>query len=205
LKFSDLNLVPSILEGIDCMGFEKATPIQEQAIPHILEGHDLIGCAQTGTGKTGAFIIPVINQISANPSSGIQAIVLVPTRELAIQIDQQINGFAYFTSVSSLAVFGGGQSEEFTSQKLAIQKGVDIIVATPGRMLSHLHLGYMNLKTVRHLILDEADRMLDMGFIPDIERICKLLPFTRQTMLFSATIVYSTCSHLMWPSSWPIT
>lgn len=170
------------------MGFEKATPIQEQAIPKILDGKDLIACAQTGTGKTAAFILPIINKLSLKPTDGISTIVIVPTRELAIQIDQQINGFTYFTSISSIAIYGGGDGDDWEEQKRAITRGVDIIVATPGKFIAHLNMGYMKLDTLHHVILDEADRMLDIGFHDDILRIFSYFPKVRQTLMFSATM-----------------
>lgn len=188
MTFKDLQLHPSIQEGLDAMNFEKPTPIQEQAIPIIIEGHDLIGCAQTGTGKTAAYLLPVLHELANNHQSNVHTIIIAPTRELALQIDQQIEGFAYFVPVTSAPVYGGGSGEDFLVQKKALTKGAEIIVATPGKLLSHLNLGYVNLKEMKHLILDEADRMLDMGFHDDIMKIVSYMPKKRQTLLFSATM-----------------
>jgi superfamily II DNA/RNA helicase len=189
LKFEKLQLHADLLEGISAMGFEEATPIQEMAIPPILEKKDLIGSAQTGTGKTAAFLLPVMNHILNNPNRGhINALIIVPTRELAVQIDQQIQGFSYFTDISSIAIYGGGDGTDFSKEKKALTTGTDIVVVTPGRMISHLNLGYVNFTNLDHLILDEADRMLDMGFHQDIMRIIKNANKQRQTLLFSATM-----------------
>ncbi len=190
VTFSDFNFESSIGEALDAMGFESPTPIQQQAIPQILAGKDLIACAQTGTGKTAAFLLPVLNKLAADPDRPfeINTLVIAPTRELALQIDQQVEGFAYFTGVSSLPVYGGGTSNSWDQQKKALTKGADIIIATPGRFISHLNLGYVKLDKVKHLILDEADRMLDMGFFDDIMTIVNKLPKERQTLLFSATM-----------------
>lgn len=189
MNFTELGLNEQLIESISYMGFNQATPIQEQAIPKILANRDLIACAQTGTGKTAAFILPVIHQLlSGTAEQGIKTVVIVPTRELAIQIDQQIQGFSYFTSIASIAIYGGGDGDDWDEQKKAIQSGVDIIVATPGKFIAHLNMGYMNLSTVKHVILDEADRMLDIGFYDDILRIFSYLPKQRQTLMFSATM-----------------
>lgn len=170
------------------MGFEKPTPIQEKAIPIILSGVDLIACAQTGTGKTAAFILPVLNNIVKNPGSGVNTVILAPTRELAMQIDQQIEGFSYFTNSSSIAIYGGGDGQDYVQQKRALKRGADIIIATPGRLISLLGSKDINLSGLQHLILDEADRMLDMGFFDDIMKIISYMPKSRQTLLFSATM-----------------
>lgn len=188
MKFTELGLNDSVLEAISYMGFENATPIQEQAIPVILKGQDIIGCAQTGTGKTAAFILPVINKMEGKEDSKINTLIIVPTRELAVQIEQQIQGLSYFTSIGSKAIYGGGDGKAFQEEKEALQNGMDIIVATPGKLISHLKLGYVDFSQVKHLILDEADRMLDMGFHDDIQRIVKALPEKRQNLLFSATM-----------------
>ena len=189
MKFDDFDLSEPLKDAIFYMGFEKATPIQEQAIPTILEGKDLIGCAQTGTGKTAAFLIPLLEKISRSEKKGIKALILVPTRELAMQIDEQVDALGYFADVSSVPVYGGGVGDVFARQKMAIQQGVDIIIATPGRFLAHHNLGYLNLDDLETLILDEADRMLDMGFVDDIQRIINLCPQEgRQTLMFSATM-----------------
>jgi superfamily II DNA/RNA helicase len=172
------------------MGFENPTPIQEQAIPVILEGKDLIACAQTGTGKTGAFVLPILS-INANRNSDhskINTLIIVPTRELALQIDQQVEGFAYFSPIGSIAVYGGNDGNNWDRQRAAFESGADLIVATPGRLMQHVQMGYVKLDTIEHLILDEADRMLDMGFYDDIMAIIKLLPKKRQTLMFSATM-----------------
>lgn len=178
------------MEGIEAMGYEKPSPIQELAIPLILQGTDLIACAQTGTGKTAAFLLPMMNQMVTAKvgSASIKALIIAPTRELAIQIDQQLEGFSYFTNISSIAVYGGGSGALFEQEKRALQSGADLVVATPGRLLSHLNLGYVDFSELHYLVLDEADRMLDMGFLPDISRIISYLPTDRQTLLFSATM-----------------
>jgi superfamily II DNA/RNA helicase len=170
------------------MGFETPTPIQELAIPIILSGSDLIACAQTGTGKTAAFVLPILNALSKNQSDSIHALIIVPTRELAIQIDQAIQGFAYFTGTSCIAIYGGGDGLVFAQEKKALIEGANIIIATPGRLMAHLNMGYVQVKNLKHLILDEADRMLDMGFVDDILKIVSYLPEQRQTLMFSATM-----------------
>ncbi|NCG30148.1 MAG: DEAD/DEAH box helicase, partial [Bacteroidetes bacterium] len=189
MNFNELGLNDSIIESISYMGFNKATPIQEQAIPSILNGEDLIGCAQTGTGKTAAFVLPILHQLlERGHKDHISTVVICPTRELAIQIDQQIQGFTYFSSIESIAIYGGGDGDDWSEQKKAILKGVDIIVATPGKFISHLNMGYMDLDKVEHVILDEADRMLDIGFHEDIMKIVGHMPKKRQTLMFSATM-----------------
>ena len=188
MKFSDLNINDALKEAIAYMGFENLTPIQEKAIPIILENKDLIACAQTGTGKTGAFVLPILDKLIDKNNKDTDTLILVPTRELAIQIEQQIQGLSYFISVSSMAIYGGGDGKEWILQKDALMNGADIIVATPGKLLAHLQMGYVNFKKVKHLVLDEADRMLDMGFIDDIQQIISYLPKERQTLMFSATM-----------------
>ncbi len=188
MKFQELKLSDSLLEAISFMGFEEATPIQEQAIPAILEHHDLIASAQTGTGKTAAFILPVLNELANNNKHETKVLVIVPTRELALQIDQQIQGFSYFTPVESMAIYGGGSGSEWDQQKRALTSGTEIIVATPGKLISHLNMGYVKFESLQYLILDEADRMLDMGFYEDIQKIITYLPKKRQTLMFSATM-----------------
>ncbi len=188
MKFSELNLNDSMLEALSYMNFETATPIQEKAIPIILDNKDLIACAQTGTGKTGAFVLPILNKLTGKEDSSIDTLIIVPTRELAVQIEQQIQGLSYFISVGSKSIYGGGGSKDWDEQKEALTGGSDIIVATPGKLLSHLRLGYVKFDKVKHLVLDEADRMLDMGFIDDLKAIIKYLPENRQTLMFSATM-----------------
>ncbi len=188
MTFRDLNFTEALIEGLDAMRFEKATPIQEQAIPIIQSGRDLIACAQTGTGKTAAFLLPILNELTEQPQSTVNTLILVPTRELAIQIDQALEGFSYFTPISSLAIYGGRDGEAFQQEKKALSKGANVIIATPGRLISHLNLGYAMFSEIKHLILDEADRMLDMGFVNDIKKIITFLPKERQTLMFSATM-----------------
>ena len=189
MNFKELQLSPTLLEAISYMGFKEATPIQEKAIPAILNKKDLLACAQTGTGKTAAFILPVLNKLLKEKHQGkTKVLVIVPTRELAIQIDQQIQGFSYFTNTQSIAVYGGGGGEDWIQQKKALNSGADIVVATPGKLISHLNMGYVKFDEVKYLILDEADRMLDMGFYDDIQKIITYLPKQRQTLMFSATM-----------------
>ena len=190
MKFKDFGLNDDLLSGLDAMGFKDATEIQEQAIPDILQKKDLIACAQTGTGKTAAFLLPVIHQLmEATPKEdSIRALVIVPTRELALQIDQALEGLSYFTNMSSYALYGGGDGGNFNQQKKILSEGIDFVIATPGKLISHLNMGYVNTKGLSHLILDEADRMLDMGFFEDIMRIVSFLPKERQTLMFSATM-----------------
>jgi len=177
------------MNGIEAMRFEEATPVQEQVIPTILEGKDVIACAQTGTGKTAAFLLPVIHRIISAPKQDkIRALVVVPTRELAIQISQQMEGFGYFAPVSSLAVYGGGTGAVYANEKRALTSGADLVVCTPGRMISHLNLGYVDFSDLDFFILDEADRMLDMGFFDDIMKIASTVPPKTQRLLFSATM-----------------
>jgi superfamily II DNA/RNA helicase len=189
VPFIDLDLHPDIEDGLEAMGFEFATPIQSEAIPHILKNKDILGIAQTGTGKTAAFLLPTMDRILDTPDNGkVKALIVVPTRELAMQIDQAAEGFGYYTGVTSLAIYGGGSGKEFSREKQALKEGSDIVVVTPGRMLSHLSLGYVDLSELEILILDEADRMLDMGFHQDIMRIASHCKSDRQTLLFSATM-----------------
>ena len=189
MDFNELNLHQELIEGISSMKFTTATPIQEKAIPLILQGKDLIGIAQTGTGKTAAFILPLLNLILDHPHEGhTQALVIVPTRELALQIDQAVEAYSYFTGASSIAIYGGGDGMDFAQEKQAIVSGVDIIIATPGRLISHINVGYVDFSKLRYLVLDEADRMLDMGFQPDLQRIVRTINPDRQTLLFSATM-----------------
>lgn len=188
-SFFDLELHPDIEDGLEAMGFKSPTPIQAEAIPHILDKRDVLGIAQTGTGKTAAFLLPTMDRILDTPDNGkVKALVVVPTRELAMQIDQATEGFGYYTGVSSLAIYGGGTGKEFSREKKALEEGADIVIVTPGRMLSHLNLGYVDLSELEFLILDEADRMLDMGFHQDIMRIASHCKKEKQTLLFSATM-----------------
>ncbi|SHF57314.1 Superfamily II DNA and RNA helicase [Bacteroides faecichinchillae] len=190
MKFSELQLNANVLEALDAMRFDECTPIQEQAIPIILEGKDLIAVAQTGTGKTAAFLLPVLNRLSegGHPEDAINCVIMSPTRELAQQIDQQMEGFSYFMPVSSVPVYGGNDGVLFEQQKKGLTLGADVVIATPGRLIAHLSLGYVDLSKVSYFILDEADRMLDMGFYDDIMQIVKYLPKERQTIMFSATM-----------------
>lgn len=188
MKFTDFGFEPQLDEGLEAMGFSEATPVQENAIPLILKNKDILVSAQTGTGKTAAFLLPVLNNILKNKLKGVSTLILVPTRELAIQIDQQVQGLGYFLNISSVPVFGGGEGAAWDLQKNAFKQGVDIVVATPGRLMAHMELGYVNFSNVKHLVLDEADRMLDMGFISDIKAIASKLPKKRQSLLFSATM-----------------
>ncbi len=189
MDFTEFDLHPDLLDGIDALNFTTATPIQEKAIPLILQGKDLIGVAQTGTGKTAAFVLPILNEIlESGESNYTQALVIVPTRELATQIDQVVAAYSYFTGVSSIAVYGGGDGKSFTQEKNALTNGADIIIATPGRLIAHMNMGYVNFSRLRFLVLDEADRMLDMGFQPDLLKIIKTLNPKRQGLLFSATM-----------------
>lgn len=189
MDFKSLGLADEVLEGISSMNFTTPTPIQVESIPLIKSGKDLIGIAQTGTGKTAAFILPVIDYILRNPSSGhVRALVIVPTRELALQIDQAVEAYSYFTGVSSVAIYGGGDGNDFNNEKRAITGGIDIIIATPGRLISHMNVGYVDFGKLDFFILDEADRMLDMGFAPDLNRIIRTLNPNRQSLLFSATM-----------------
>lgn len=189
MKFSELDLNDQLLEALSYIGFESATEIQEKAIPTILEGKDLIACAQTGTGKTAAFILPILNFLSGRKNHDtVDSLIIVPTRELAIQIESDIQGLAYFVDVSSIAIYGGGDGADFEKEKRALMTGADIVVATPGRLLAHLQMGYVNFKNIKHLVLDEADRMLNMGFIDDINRILEHLSKDHQSLMFSATM-----------------
>jgi len=188
MKFTELGINDKLLEALSYMGFEDATPIQEQAMPHIMQGKDVLGCAQTGTGKTAAFILPVLDKLTEKTDDFISALIVVPTRELALQVEQQIQAFAYFVDVSSIAVYGGGDGIEFDQQKKALKLGTDIIVATPGKLISHLQMKYVDFSKLEYLILDEADRMLDMGFMEDIQLIISHCNKDRQTLFFSATM-----------------
>ncbi|MFP4620169.1 MAG: DEAD/DEAH box helicase [Bacteroidales bacterium] len=188
MKFNDFNLNEQLLESISYMGYDDTTPIQEQAIPEILKGNDLIACAQTGTGKTAAYVLPVINYLLENDLSGTNVLIIVPTRELAIQLGQQIQGIGYMANIDAAVVYGGGSGGDWEQEQQALKKGSRIIVATPGKLISHLKMGYVNFNNITHLILDEADRMLDIGFKEDLLKIVSHVPEERQTLLFSATM-----------------
>ncbi|GHT01720.1 RNA helicase [Bacteroidia bacterium] len=190
MRFDELNLNESVLMGVDAMNYKETTPIQERTIPVIMEGKDLIACAQTGTGKTAAYILPLLHKLTMEKHSdnSVNAIIMAPTRELAQQIDMQFEGFSYFVPVSTLAVYGGGDGMTWDVQKNGLQRGVDIIIATPGRLITLLDMHPIDLSGVRYFILDEADRMLDMGFFDDIMKVVNKLPEKRQSILFSATM-----------------
>lgn len=190
MTFSDLHLIKNIQQALQEEGYENPTPIQEQAIPIILEGTDLVGCAQTGTGKTAAFAIPILNYLhricgSSSKRKLIRTLVVTPTRELAIQIDESFNTYGKYTNIRSMVVFGGVNQ---TPQVDQLKKGIDILIATPGRLLDLHKQGFISLDDLHFLVLDEADQMLDMGFINDVKKIVKLVPENRQTLLFSATM-----------------
>lgn len=190
MNFSTFGFDSRLMEGIDASGYEEATPVQAQVIPHILADRDIIASAQTGTGKTAAFLLPLINKIitSTHDEHTINALVIVPTRELAIQIAQHLEGLSYFTNISSIAVYGGGDGNAFVQEKKALSMGADIVVCTPGKMMAHIKMGYVKFTGLKYLVLDEADRMLDMGFYDDIMFIINHLPPKRQNLLFSATM-----------------
>lgn len=188
MGFDEFGLNDKILDAISYMGYEKASEIQELAIPAILDGHDILACAQTGTGKTAAFMLPILDHLSAEDNHDLSTLVIVPTRELAIQINQQIQGFSYFLNINSVTVYGGREGSDWDAESRALTSGTNIIVATPGKLISHLNLGYVKFDKIKHLILDEADRMLDIGFYDDILRILSYVPEERQTLMFSATM-----------------
>jgi len=189
LNFSEFGLNADLIEGIAATGYETATPIQEQVIPKILAGRDIIASAQTGTGKTAAFLLPIIHRLLQQSNHGqVNALVIVPTRELAIQIAQNMEGFSYFTSISSIAVYGGNDGMNFATEKKALSQGADVVICNPGRLIAHLNMGYVKFEGLQFLVLDEADRMLDMGFYDDIMKIISYLPPKRQNLLFSATM-----------------
>ena len=190
MRFDELDLEDEILDGLEDMNFHEMTPVQEQTIPVILEGRDIIGCAQTGTGKTAAYTLPLLNKLllEENPDNVVKSLIIVPTRELAQQIDQQFQGFSYYLPVSTTVVYGGGDGKGWDVQKRGMLMGSDVVIATPGRMIAHLQNSGVDLSHVEYLILDEADRMLDMGFSDDIMKIVSYMPRERQTILFSATL-----------------
>lgn len=178
MRFDEVNLDENVLQGIEAMNFQEMTPVQEQTIPVILEGKDIIGCAQTGTGKTAAYTLPLLSRLVAegNPDNHIRAVIMVPTRELAQQIDMQFEGFSYFLPISTTVVYGGGDGAGWDQQKKGLLMGADVVIATPGRLLSHIANSGIDLSQVSYFILDEADRMLDMGFFDDIMQIVKQMP-----------------------------
>ena len=190
MTFDEFGFEYEIMDGLDAMNFREATPIQEKAIPVIMDGCDLIACAQTGTGKTAAFILRLMCRllVSGNEQNKVKAVIITPTRELAQQIDLQFEGFSYFAPISTVAVSGGGDGASWEQQKRGLTLGADVIIATPGRLISHLKISNIDFSGVEYLILDEADRMLDMGFYDDIMDICSYMPKERQTLLFSATM-----------------
>lgn len=190
MRFEDLDLSDEVLDALYDMHFDECTPIQEHAIPVVLQGRDLIACAQTGTGKTAAYLLPVISRLYTEhaPTDAINCVVMAPTRELAQQIDRQLEGFGYYLTVSSIPVYGGTDGKTFAQQQRGLKMGADVVIATPGRLLAHLQMGYVDLSRVSFFILDEADRMLDMGFYDDIMQVVKHLPKERQTLMFSATM-----------------
>ena len=190
MDFYDLDLNDSVLDALDAMRFETCTPVQEKCIPPLLEGRDLIGVAQTGTGKTAAYLLPILSRLADGgfPADAVNCLIMAPTRELAQQIDQAMEGFSYFLNVSSVAVYGGNDGVRFEQERRGLKLGADVIIATPGRLISHLAMGGIDLSRTSFFVLDEADRMLDMGFSDDILQIEKALPKERQTILFSATM-----------------
>jgi len=188
MKFETLGFSDLILESLGYMGFKEATPIQEQAIPHIFEGRDILASAQTGTGKTAAFMLPILDMISLDVPDSTTALIIVPTRELALQIDQEIQAFSYTTNISSIPLYGGGDGQDWETQKRALESGVHVVVATPGKLKSFIQNKYLDCGSIKYLILDEADRMLDIGFYDDIISIIENLPKKRQNLLFSATM-----------------
>lgn len=191
MEFEQLYLTDSILDALDDMRFTTCTPIQEKCIPLILDGKDVIGIAQTGTGKTAAYLLPILSLIDEGelPDDKVNCLIMCPTRELAQQIDQAMVGFSYYLdNVNSVAVYGGNDGSRFLTETNALKMGANVVIATPGRLLSHIQMGHVDLSDISFFVLDEADRMLDMGFSDDILKISKLLPKSRQTVMFSATM-----------------
>lgn len=203
MKFNELDLDEGVMEALEYMHYGECTPVQEKAIPPVLAGDDVIAVAQTGTGKTAAYLLPILSNLNRYryPSDAINCVIMAPTRELAQQIDQQMQGFSYYVDASSVAVYGGGEGRDFAEQKNGLQRSADVVIATPGRLLSHINLGYVDLSQVAFFVLDEADRMLDMGFYDDIMQIAKLLPADCQKILYSATMPPKTqklAEAIMW-------
>ena len=190
MNFDNFGFEENLLEGIKTGGYKTPTPVQQQVIPLIMEGKDVMATAQTGTGKTAAFVLPLIQKITTTPGQhdSIKALIIVPTRELAVQISQHVEGLSYYTNISSIAVYGGGDGSAFIQEKNALSNGADMVICTPGKFISHLNMGYVKLHDLKYLVLDEADRMLDMGFYDDIMKIISFLPSKRQTLLLSATM-----------------
>ncbi|MBQ0056992.1 MAG: DEAD/DEAH box helicase [Bacteroidales bacterium] len=203
MTFNELDLDEGVMQALEFMHYNECTPVQEQAIPPVLAGDDVIAVAQTGTGKTAAYLLPILSNLNRYryPTDAINCVIMAPTRELAQQIDQQMQGFSYYVDASSVAVYGGGEGRDFAEQKQGLQRGADVVIATPGRLLSHINLGYVDLSQVAFFVLDEADRMLDMGFYDDIMQIAKLLPSDCQKILYSATMPPKTqrlAEAIMW-------
>jgi superfamily II DNA/RNA helicase len=203
MKFSELDLDEGVMEALEYMHYAECTPVQEKAIPPVLAGDDVIAVAQTGTGKTAAYLLPILSNLNRYryPTDAINCVIMAPTRELAQQIDQQMQGFSYYVDASSVAVYGGGEGKDFAEQKNGLTRGADVVIATPGRLLSHINLGYVDLSQVAFFVLDEADRMLDMGFYDDIMAIDRLLPSDCQKILYSATMPPKTqklAENIMW-------
>ena len=190
MRFDEIDFEDEVLDGLYDMNFEEMTPVQEATIPVILEGSDLIACAQTGTGKTAAYTLPLLNKllVEGNEDNVVKTLVVVPTRELAMQIDTQLQGFSYYMPVSTTVVYGGGDGRGWEQQKQGMLRGADVVIATPGRLIAHLQNSGVDLSHVKYFVLDEADRMLDMGFFDDIMTIVRRLPAERQTLMFSATL-----------------
>jgi len=190
MKFDEIDFEDEVLDGLYDMNFEEMTPVQEATIPVVLAGSDLIACAQTGTGKTAAYTLPLLNKllVEGNEDNVVKTLVVVPTRELAMQIDTQLQGFSYYMPVSTTVVYGGGDGRGWEQQKQGMLRGADVVIATPGRLIAHLQNSGVDLSHVKYFVLDEADRMLDMGFFDDIMTIVRRLPVERQTLMFSATL-----------------
>ena len=190
MYFTDLPLNEDLLDALYDMRFDICTPVQEQCIPHILEERDMLGIAQTGTGKTAAYLLPLLTLLKekAHPADAVNCLIMAPTRELAKQIDQALQGFAYYMNINGVAVYGGNDGGRYEQEKKSLMSGADVVIATPGRLITHLQLGSLDLSRTTHFVLDEADRMLDMGFYDDIMKIVRALPKERQTILFSATM-----------------
>lgn len=190
MYFTDLGLDEDLLDALYDMHFDECTPVQEQCIPHILQRRDLIGIAQTGTGKTAAYLLPLLTLLREGDyqSDAVNCLIMAPTRELAKQIDQALQGFSYYMNINGVAVYGGNDGARYEQERRSLSSGADIVIATPGRLITHMSLGTLDLSRTTHLVLDEADRMLDMGFSEDIMKIVEQMPSERQTILFSATM-----------------